>query len=490
MVKELPKRLSYEDAAFLNMERDSSPMNVGSVGVYEGVIPFPTFMSHVERRIDQIPRYRQRLVPAPFGLVHPAWVDDPHFDITRHLRVVTLPAPGGHAELRDLAAKFFAEPLSRDKPLWEILLVHGLGGHRTAHVAKVHHCLVDGVAGIELLAALLDLEPKPPAVRRREQHRKPPPLPSRDALVVDAVIDRLNEQARTNTEIAQAIVNPLQGVRTLQSIVRAFRVVGGYLATAAPRTPWNREITSPSRLAWASVPFADVHDIAKRLDGKINDVVLTALAGALSRFLDELGEPTDGVTLRAACPVNVRDEASAELGNRVSFMLIGLPMSVHDHTKRFRRIHGESEAMKKAEQAAGIDALLRLLGQLPAAYQAVVAGGLSTPNPISNLVCTNVPGPLQPLYMMTHRMIEHYPWVPLGWRMGLAVAVMSYDTSLWFGIVADEGVPGDLERLAAHLRDSFDEMHETAEVPAEFAKDTAATEAIGAQALSESVPTA
>jgi WS/DGAT/MGAT family acyltransferase len=158
----LPGRLSYEDATFLTFDRDEFPYNVGSVGMYEGVIPFDRYVAHVESRLDRVPRYRQRLLHAPLNIAHPAWHDDPDFDIERHIEEVVLPPPGDEAQLRRLAGDFLATPLDRSKPLWEIRLVQGLSGGRTAHLAKIHHCMVDGIAGAQLMGALLDVEPNPP----------------------------------------------------------------------------------------------------------------------------------------------------------------------------------------------------------------------------------------------------------------------------------------------------------------------------------------
>lgn len=485
MTRELPKRLSYEDAAFINFERETMPLNVGSVGIYEGVVSFASFVAHTERRIDLIPRYRHRLVPAPFGIAHQAWIEDPHFDITRHIRSVTLPHPGSRAQLAEVAGAFFAEVLPRDKPLWEILLVHGVEGHHTAHIAKVHHCMVDGVSGVELLAALLDLEPKPPAKRRRAPRRKAPPLPSDEALLFDALADRWLESSRVFNEMVASWLDPRTSLRSVDGAVKALGEAAGYLATPAPETPWSVQLSGPTKLAWQALPFAEVHDVATALGGTINDVVLTALAGALSRHLADLGAKTEGVTLRAACPVNVRDTSQADsLGNRVSFMLAGLPMFEADPVRRFNAIHAEVAHIKDVKQPAGIDTVMQTLGRLPAPYHQALGRFLSMPNTISNLICTNVPGPLVPLYLMRHRMEEHYPWVPLGWRMGLSFAVMSYDKNLWFGIVGDREVPGDLDRLARHLHEAFAELRDAVLVPAVYRKDD---EPVAAEAQPETV---
>ncbi len=464
MKDQLPKRLSYGDAAFFNFERDAMPMNVGSVGVYEGIISYPALLAHVDRRIDQMPRYRQRLVPVPLSVAHPVWIEDLHFDITRHVREVELEPPGDRAQLVQLAARFFAQRLARDRPLWELLIVRGLAGRRTAHVAKVHHCLVDGVAGVELLAALLDPEPKAPE-ERRPVRPAAPPIPSGERLIADAFFDAMADQVRFGGQLALALADPLAAVKAMLEVARAFNSAGSYFAIPAPSTPWNHRLVSPSRLAWRSLPFEEVRDVARTLGGKINEVALSAVAGALGRFLRDLGEETEDVELRVACPVNVRSDGEADdLGNRISFMLLGVPIGQMDPLDRFARVHAASVAAKAAGQPTGVDALMQIVGSLPAAQHALLGRTLSMPNTLANLICTNVPGPLVPLYCMGHRMVEHYPWVPLGWRMGLSVALMSYDRQIGFGITADRETPGDLDRLAAHLADCFEELRDAAGV--------------------------
>ena len=289
----LPKRLSYGDAAFANFERAAMPMNVGSAGIYAGAIDFASFVEHVEHRINLVPRYRQRLVPVPLELAFPAWVDDPRFDIRRHVGRMHLPPPGTREQLADLAGEFFSVPLERDKPLWEIRLVDGLDDGGTAHLAKVHHCMVDGVAGVGLLAALLDFE-----ASVTEEPRDAPWWPGRasDALdlAIDAVFDGLIDQLRLNERVLLALADPAEAWRTARTIARAFAAAGGYFAVPAPRTPWTMKLTRPRKLGWQSVPFADARDVAKALGGTINEVVLTVLGGALGRYLEERGDSTVG----------------------------------------------------------------------------------------------------------------------------------------------------------------------------------------------------
>jgi WS/DGAT/MGAT family acyltransferase len=211
------------------------------------------------------------------------------------------------------------------------------------------------------------------------------------------------------------------------------------------------------------IPFDAAHRVKEALQGTINDVVLTVLAGALGRYLASHDEETEGVVARVLIPVNVRGAAEEQdLGNRVSFMLAGLPVGEDDPIARFRAVHGEIVHLKETDQAGGLDRLSSFIGLTPPALQRFLAARLSAPNFIYDLVCTNVPGPRMPLYCMGHRMTEHHPWVPIGWRAGLGVAVMSYNQGLYFSLTADQSVLSDLDRLAGYISEVFDELYEAA----------------------------
>jgi len=463
---ELPTRLSFQDAAFLSFERDSMPMNVGSVGIYDHPIDFAEFVQHVDRRIDLVPRYRQRVLPVPFELGPPRWADDPAFDIHNHVRHASLRPPGTRAQLAELAGRFFAQRLPRDRPLWEMLLVDNVEGG-SAHIARVHHCMVDGVSGVGLLAALLDFEPRPhrPQPPRR---RAPKRVPGAAELVAGAALDRIDDDLRLGERMLLASLDPVGTLRKAGRMARALEVSTEYLAVPAEHAPWNMRLHGPTRLAWHRIPFAETRAVARALGGTINDVALTTIAGALSRWSARDGRRVDHLRMRAAAPVNVRAEhEDGMLGNRVSFMLVGLPLGERDPVRRFRAVHAETSELKAAGQASGIDELFDLVGALPPATQALVGRTLTLPNTVSNLICTNVPGPLVPLYLMGHRMVDHYPWVPLGWRMGLSVAIMSYDSGLYFSFSLDERAPEGMERVAGDLADAFEELRAAAGVTPE-----------------------
>jgi WS/DGAT/MGAT family acyltransferase len=456
----LPQRLSYEDAAFLTFDRPEFPYNVGSVGIYEGVIPFQRYIAHVERRLDAVPRYRQRLCHAPLNIAHPAWQDDPHFEISRHVEEVTLPAPGDEAALRRVAGDFLAKPLDRNKPLWEIGLVQGLSGGRTAHIAKIHHCLVDGIAGAQLLAALLDTEPSPPEKLLGDAWSRPEALPGPLESLIDASFDQLGNFTSTAEALTLAAIDPGPATSAARSIARSLRAALPHLFRTG-KMPWATRLQGPSRLAWSRLPFERVETVGHMLRGTVNDVVLTVLSGALQHYLQFHSQPIPDQAVRVLIPVNVRAEREQRsLGNRVSFMLAGLPVALRDPLERFRAIHNEIASLKDLDQAGNLDKLGGLIGRMPPAVQHRLAAELRVPNFVYDLVCTNVPGPRSPLYCLGHRMIEHYPWVPIGWRMGLGVAVMSYNAELCFSFTADRGVLKDVERLGEYVRDSFGELED------------------------------
>jgi diacylglycerol O-acyltransferase len=459
MTRDSPDRLNYQDAGLLNFDRDTFPHNIGSVGIFEGSIPFGKYLAHVERRLDLVPRYRQRVIRVPLDLANPIWHDDPTFDIRRHVRSVTLPPPGDDAQLARLAGEFFALPLDRDLPLWGILLVRGLSAGRTAQLVKAHHCLVDGVGGVQLLVALLDTTPDPPPLRRR---RKPKldPIPDRATLFANAIYDQVLEQADAAERLTRSLLRPGSLVHWGRSVAGALLAAAPYILERAPDAPWNTRLSSPRRLAWQDVPLQEARAICAALGGKVNDLVLAVLAGALRRYYELHGWDTKDVTLRVAVPVNARrDPDDRALGNHVSLMLAGLPLGLADPRERFEAVSQQMTSLKGVDQASGFENLLRLLGRIPGPVQAALGGRLAGPNVFTNLICTNVRGPETPLYCLGHPMIAHYPWVLATWRMGLSVAVMSYLHSIYFSFTGDAGVLPDLDRMAGFLREDFWQLH-------------------------------
>lgn len=487
MTQHLGARLTYQDAAFLYFERRNAPLHIGSLGIYRGRIPFEQFVAHIDSRLPLIPRYRQRLIVPPFSLAHPSWQDDPDFDIRNHIFHVALPTPGDDRQLAELTARLFSPILDRGKPLWEMYVIEGLEGDRTAILSKVHHCLVDGVSGIELLLAVVDITPEP-APPPDAPPWEPPPLPDAWSRLVDAWRCQVNEGIDLLQRLREGLAQPTRSFEETQTALRALRQAAPWLLRPAPATPFSVHLGPERRTAFAEVSFVEIREIRTSLGGTVNDVVLAVLAGALRRYLIRHGHRIGVPRLRVGVPVNIRTEAErGALGNRISFLLTELPVDEADPAVRLTTIAERVTGLKAANQAQGFELVARLLGYAPAPFQQFL-GATAVASPLINLICTNVPGPMIPLYSIGHLMLAHYPLVPLSFDMGLGVGVTSYHQRLYFGLMADPRAVPDLEFLAQCVDESFRELRaaagvDIADLPAVGSRDggavPAAPEAVG-----------
>ena len=461
----LSRRMSAEDAWFLYFERPDAPLHIGSVGIYEGDIPVEALRASMDARMHLIPRYRQRAVIPPLYAAHPLWHDDPHFSLDRHLHEVRLPEPGDERQLLEASAAIFAEILPRDRPLWDITVVRGLAGNRTAYVSRVHHCLVDGVSGIELLLAVLDLTPNPDPPTPPEEPWQPEEIGSAVETWGDAIFDQWATSLRAWGDWQQTALDARAQMRRATDIARALQVTLPLALRPPFRAPWNKPIGGKRHVAWTEMSFQEVRRIRGVAGGTVNDVMLTLLGGALGRYLRAHGVKTDGATLRLMIPVNVRTEdQKGALGNRVSMMLPELPVGIEDPLARLAAVRDEMERRKSQGQSDAFDALSSLAENIPAAYHAL--GGLAgVPQGGVNLVCTNVPGPLIPLYSVGHRMLAHYPLVPLAGDLGLGVGITSFDKGLYVGFMADPQIIDDVDLIARYFAEEFGALRTAAGVP-------------------------
>ncbi len=452
-------RLSGLDASFLHLEDDSAHMHVASVIVFEGKAPgYVELLEHIDRRLHLVPRFRQRLAFVPFGQGRPRWVDDPHLNLRYHLRHSGLPAPGSEQQLRDLAGRVFAQPLDRDKPLWELSLVDGLEGDRFALLSKTHHALVDGISGVDIVSVLFDTQPEPVAPADPGSQWLPRPLPTQAQLLGEALLERATM--------------PAEGARTLRAIFRAPRRIAqealetatglGAMAWAglnpAPSSPYNRPIGPHRRFTWVRANLVDIKAIKNELGGTVNDVVLTVVAGALGRHLRRRGVSTDGLELKAMVPVSVRTpEQAGDLGNQIAAMMAPLPVWCQDPVARLQIVRQSMAHLKEGGQAVGAQALTEMTGFAPPTIMGQAARLMSRQR-FFNLVITNVPGPQIPLYLLGRRALDPFPLVPLAKNQGVGVAIMSYDGRMDFGLVGDFDVLYDLDDLAMDLHESLAEL--------------------------------
>jgi WS/DGAT/MGAT family acyltransferase len=456
-------RMSVMDAFFLYFEKPHAPLHIGSVGVFEGTIPLDDTRDGLVSRLHLIPRYRQKPVFPPFFAGHPTWEDDPDFDIGRHLRLIDEPQPVSDRRLEEIVAELFAQPLPRDRPLWEITVVQGLEGDRTAYISRVHHCMVDGVSGVELLLALLDVSPVVPEPQEPPLW-EPKPLPSRASSFLNATLDTWTEGAVAIGEWVKQLIDPRLALGVASRLTNALEAaVSSAMRPASPMF-WNRQIGKKRQFSFVSMPFQEVRGIRSELKCTVNDVVLSILAGALRRYLQEHSVTVDERTLRLMIPVNVRNEAQqGDLGNRVSMMLPELPVGIEDPLARLTAVREEIDRLKSDKQGASFSALIKLADPAPAVLP-VLVGMAGVPSGMLNLVCTNVPGPLLPLYAAGHRLLTSWPLLPLAGDLGLGVAITSYNEHLYWGIVCDPDLVPDVWRLGGLVDDEFQNLRNAAGV--------------------------
>ncbi|MEI4272087.1 wax ester/triacylglycerol synthase family O-acyltransferase [Klenkia sp. LSe6-5] len=464
-------RLTSLDASFLYLEDPDTPMHVAGFLVLEsphGGLDHEDLVDLVQSRLPLVPRFRQKVLEVPGHLANPAWVDDPDFDVTYHVRRSALPRPGTEEQLLDLVARLTARPLDHARPLWEMYLVEGLADDRIAVVTKTHPALVDGLNAIDIGQVILDDAPVPadrPAPRD-DWHPRRPPGPV--ALVWEAV-----------EEVVQRPTAALETVRTAAGDLRATagRMVGtaGSLLTAlarttvrpAPTSPLNASIGRQRRVAVARADLEQLKAVRRELGGTVNDVLLATVTGALREWLLSRGEPVVGSTsVRALVPVSVRPEEAADDdgpgGTVVSSLLVDLPVGEPNPRVRVARIGYAVRGAAQGSQSVGADTLVALSGFAPPTLHALgarAASGLS--RRLFNLVVTNVPGPQVPLYASGARMLEVFPVVPLARGQGLAIGLTSYDGTVYFGLNADRDSVGDVDVLADLIEQEVADLVET-----------------------------
>ncbi len=444
------QRLSSQDASFLHLEDAVSHMHIGAVGILEGPpASYDAFLERVRANLAKVPRYRQRVHFVPLALGRPVWVDDPHFNLDYHLRRTALPAPGGDDELRLLVARVMSQQLDRHKPLWEMWMIEGLVEGRWAFLSKTHHSMVDGVAGAELLSAILD-EQREPEVAGPEAW-VPERQPFGAELAVRAIgwralspFEGLSSALSSPRAPAQRAVEAVQGLLTMSGLLRPPRV-----------SSLNGPIGPHRRWDWARARLSAVKLVRDALGGTVNDVVLAAIAGGFRELLASRGERTDGV-VRTLVPVSVRTAGEhAEYNNRVSAVFADLPISVEDPVERLVSMTRQMEYLKRSHEAVAGDVLVGLSGFAPAMLLALSLRAVTrVPQRSVNTVTTNVPGPQRPLYAAGRRMLECFPYVPLAGHVRVGVAIFSYDGALNFGVTGDYDTAPDIGVLCAGIEHS------------------------------------
>jgi WS/DGAT/MGAT family acyltransferase len=461
--RSLNRRLTSLDAGFLYSERPDQATHVGGCMVYEGHIWQHDLTRILLDRLHLLPRYRQRVVFPPFGLAHPTWEDDPDFDIRNHVDELTMPSPADDCVLSEFGGRVYAPMLDRNHPLWKLILLHGRPDGNTAMIWKIHHAMVDGISSVDLAMVLHDLTPDAPPPPPPASPWQPQPPPDPLALLQDAVRDQMTEATRRWTEEAFRPLRPGEAEAQARQMINALTSSMPAMLQPAPPTPFNGPLSADRQFAWVELPFSEVRHTKSVLGGTVNDLVLAILSGGLGRYLRHHGYRTEGVELRAMCPVSMRrpDERGA-LGNLVSIMIAPLYVGIADPVERLAAERAAMDRLKSQDQAGGLYAMSQFTSRIPAAWQAM-AGRVPVQNTLLNTVSTNVPGPQVPLYLAGHKLLAWYPLGIVSGNIGLFVAILSYSQKLTYGLLVDPKLVPDLWDLADCLRASYDELRAAAE---------------------------
>lgn len=448
--------MSAQDATFLHVENDVTPMHIGGVSIFAGPPPpFGELLEMVGARLTRVPRYRQKVRFVPFGVSEPVWVDDPYFDLAYHLRHSAVPSPGSDAQLRTMAARVFSQHLDRARPLWELWMVEGLEDGRWALLSKVHHCMVDGVAATDLMSVMFgeDDGAAPPAWTAR-------PEPSGVELFLRGGSRRMLRPA------AQA--RAAAGMRT-ELVGWTLDLLRALLAAAPALRPSTSSLTGPigpHRIwSWAQASLADVKQVRSEIGGTVNDVVLSIVAAGFRELLLERGEAVGpGRVVRTMVPVSVRLPGERGVyNNRVSAVFVQLPVGVEDPADRLTRIREQMDGIKSSRQAVAGDVLTQLSGFAPPLLLALGSRVVTRSARLNmDTATTNVPGPQQPIQVLGRRLEASYPYVPVVGSIRIVVAIFSYDGTLYFGVTGDRDHAADIGTLTSAIEEGLAALLERA----------------------------
>jgi diacylglycerol O-acyltransferase len=451
-------RLTATDASFLLQEGPSSHMHVGGLTLLEGPPPaLEEFLEQIRRRLHLVPRYRHKLASTHTALdaSRPVWVDDPSFNLEYHVRHTALPAPGDWEQLCNLTARIFSQQLDRSKPLWEMWLIEGLRDDRFALISKTHHSLIDGIAGVDLATVLFDLSPTPPPVRHSGRPWQPHREPSTLELLAAGARGALRAGAELLAGAADALAHPDHALHSVREAAEGLGEIAWAVLNPAPSTPLNVDIGPHRRFVGVGSPLADFKLVKNAFDCTVNDVVLAVVAGALRDFLIDRGVRTEGLELRALVPVSVRaEDEHHQMGNRIVVMRGPLPVYMADPLQRLRFVKREMDGLKESKQALGAEVIAGAQNFAPPTILAQ-ASRLAFSTRLFNLIVTNVPGPQFPLYVLGRRMLEAYPVAFLPQRHALAIAIMSYDGQMNFGLLGDLDAMYDIDRFGERIAEEL-----------------------------------
>jgi diacylglycerol O-acyltransferase len=482
------RQLSSLDTQFLALESARQTGHVAGLAILDpstapdGRVDAGTLSELLTERLPALPPMRWRLAEVPLGLDYPYWIDDPDFDLDFHVRELALPAPGSDEQLAEQVARIVSRPLDRSRPLWELYVIHGLPDGNVAVLTKIHHAVIDGMSGAEIMGLLLDLSPEgrePPAPVSDGEAR----TPSGNELLVRGLLGLSRQPLRAVRAIPRALPNieetpfaSIPGAGLLGSLGRAPRTLRrdgsaqGGPRFVAPKTMFNGRISPHRRFAFGEMSLADVKKVKDAYGATVNDLVVALCAGAVRRWLVEHND-LPGDPLIAQIPVSVRtDEQMGTYGNRILIMAAPLATNLEDPVARLKAARESMLDLKARHKALPAELLQDVNHFIPPAVFARAAqltfrlATTSAGRPNWNLVISNVPGPQFPLYMAGARLKANYPVSVITDGMGLNITVMSYNGTMDFGIVADREQMPDVWKLIDWLHEELRELADAAGV--------------------------
>ncbi|MDO9407554.1 wax ester/triacylglycerol synthase family O-acyltransferase [Patulibacter sp.] len=467
MAQQRSDRLTAVDAGFLHQEGPASHMHIGGLTVFEGPPPpFSEVLETIRGRLHLLPRYRQRLEHAPLGSGNPVWIDDPAFNLEYHVRRTALPAPGKRDQLREATAQIFSQRLDRSKPLWELWIIEGIETDRWAMISKTHHALIDGLSGIDIATALLDIGPEPMVIPHPDEAWQPRPVPTTAELLAGGVKGAARAGVVGATRAVEALTRPKAAISRAREVGEGVGEMAWALLNPAPATPLNVAIGPHRRYRAVEGDLATFKRIKDAFGGTVNDVVLAVVTASLREWLRSRGVRTEGLELRALVPVSTRQkDEQGQLGNRLTAMRGPLPVYVDDPVQRLTLIREAMKDLKESKQALGAQAISDVQNFAPPTILAQ-ASRLTFSTRLFNLLVTNVPGPQFPLYFRGRRMERAFPIAFLPQDHALAIAILSYDGAVNFGLIGDHDALPDLKLIADGIAAEIARLDELAAVVA------------------------
>lgn len=454
-------RLTVLDDTFIVLERDNLPMHIGSLLIFEGAPPeYEDLLAHVAGRLHRLPRYRQVIREVPFNIGRPTWQDDMHFNLEYHVRHTAVPHPGDRERLRVLAGRLLSQRLDMHRPLWEMWLIEGLADGRFAILNKIHHSMVDGISGADVMELILDTAPHGGPRHPVDWHPQSPP--STATVLAGAFVDTVRHPIGRLGHLAADLGSPQDALQKVSAALAGTLRIGETLAHTE-----DHLLGQPGphrRWAWADGDLSEVKRIKKKLGGTVNDVILAAITNGFREFL--LGREPDlpeSAFVRTMVPVSTRVPGAPKGGNEVAVMFADMPVGLSDPRSRLAAIDEQMKAAKSSGTVEGVDSLLENAVFVPPMLYAA-AGRLAarTPQPAVSTITTNVPGPQRQLYLLGAPLLRMLGYVPLGMNQLVTVAIVSYNGQICCGITADYDQVPDVEVLAQGIENGLAQLSELA----------------------------